>query len=108
MDERHRTCLSLEGVSINHYLGAITLNVHRSTVVRINPNNESTEALLANVNEATIDLSQRSNETKCDQFSRDVVIAAIKRDIKQLEEAEEELKIKKMRLFNELKFYENE
>lgn len=104
-----QTCIALENVTVNHFQGAITLNVSKSTSVTINPDyNEAKELQTKSFdNEISFNLSQRSETSINEDYSKAVIITAIKRDIQKLNEEEEELKLKKFRLQQELKFHEN-
>lgn len=102
--------ISVQEAKVNIYQGATTLNVNTETRICINPQGELADTLKnIDTDSASVNLSQRSDTQTESQteFSLSILISAVKRELEKVNAKQEELKIKKVCLEDQLRFYES-
>ena len=84
------------------------MNISESSVIKVNPEDTEAEQLQNIENDtATFNLSTISDTGTDCEYSTPTIIAAIKRDLKEIDDKQERLKIRKILLENELAKYES-
>ena len=103
------TIISVENATVNVYKNSVSLNVGKSSIVKINPENEATPLLKKiSSGDASYNLSQ-FNQINClgqsSDLSKEKIVLGIKRDLEDIELEEQKLKIRKVVLRSHWKLF---